>query len=57
MHAENVQRLGKVQFIKGSLRGLIRIASDERLAMLSYLLEMAYHEAVKAEADLQARRN
>ena len=57
MHAETIQKLGKVQFIKGSLRGLIRIASDERLAMLNYLLEMAYHESEKLEAELQTRRN
>lgn len=54
MRAETIQKLGKVQFIKGSLCGLIRIASEEHLAMLEFLLEMAYHESVNLEKELRA---
>lgn len=53
MHDETIRRLGKVQFVKGSLQGLIRVASDERLEMLIYLLEMALLEAVALEGELR----
>ena len=57
MHDETVRRLGKVQFVKGSLQGLIRVASDERLEMLAYLLEMALLEAVTLEGELRPKEH
>lgn len=57
MHSETVRKLGKVQYVKGSLSTLARIAAEEPLEMLEYLLQMAYEEAVKVEAHLENRHN
>ena len=57
MHAETVRKLEKVRHVRGSLDALARIASDERLEMLQYLLDMAYYEALKVEGELEKKEN
>ncbi|WP_420406892.1 hypothetical protein [Hoeflea sp.] len=47
-------RLSRLQFISGSLDGLIGLASKERFEMLIYLLEMARLEAAALERAEQA---
>lgn len=52
MTAETERRLGRVQFVRGSIVGLIGIAKAEQLDMLAYLLEMARLEAEAVESTL-----
>tara|TARA_R110002020_G_scaffold391378_1_gene601771 strand:- start:1006 stop:1173 length:168 start_codon:yes stop_codon:yes gene_type:complete len=46
------QHLDRVQFIRGSLDGLIRLAAAERFELLAYHLEMAKLEALKLQVKL-----
>ena len=54
MATEVQRRLGKIQFIAGSIGGMLKLAEDEDMEMLVYLLEMALVEAVDIEAKLKA---
>ncbi|MCY0094592.1 hypothetical protein [Hoeflea ulvae] len=46
-------KLAKVQFIHGSIEGLIGLAKAEKFEMLAYLLETARHESETLEATLK----
>jgi hypothetical protein len=53
MDNDKAQKLARVQFIKDSLIGLVRIAKSDQFEMLNYLLEMTLRESTDLEKRLQ----
>lgn len=53
MDDKQAAKLARVQFVRGSLSGLITLAKTEQFEMLSYLLEMALAESVDLEQRLK----
>lgn len=49
------RKFAKVQFIHGSIEGLVRLAKAEEFEMLAYLLETARLECEALEATLKDR--
>lgn len=52
MATASQHQLDRIQFIRGSIEGLVRLAEDGRFDMLAYLLDMARLEAAAIEAGL-----
>lgn len=52
MMTDAKRRLARVQFITGSIRGLLKLAERDGFAMLEYLLEMALLESLDLESRL-----
>lgn len=59
MQSSTQDKLKNVLFIRGSVQGLLKIARNERLEMLQYLLEMVHQEAqtlkLRLEEDIAKR--